>query len=118
LEYYIECRTQPATRDESWYYNFETFKKLFLGETKAGKSCEILNDSSLIIIYDQKDKILTVKSRDPVIILNKNLGYRTEYLLEYFQFDMKQNHVTFAGYPFYKELEGSKGKQKNGVKIG
>lgn len=101
-----------AERDESWYYNFETFKRMFLGESTMGRNCKILNDTTLIIIYDPKSRLLEVKAREPIVIENKMLGYRIEYVLEAFQYDMKQNYSSFAGYPFYKEMKGGKGKKK------
>jgi hypothetical protein len=58
------------------------FKKQFLGYSKAGKSCKILNEDSLSLIYDSQNRTLAVSSPEPVEIENKHLGYRIFWEIE------------------------------------
>lgn len=57
----------------------EIFRKQFLGTTKAGKQCKILNEDALILHYDKNKNILTAKSYEPIQIENSYLGYKLEF---------------------------------------
>ncbi len=53
----------------------EIFRQQFLGRTKAGKSCKILNEDDLILDFDLKSSRLIASARKPLIIQNPFLGY-------------------------------------------
>jgi len=53
----------------------EEFKREFLGDTKNGTSCIILNEDDLILRFNKKTKKLIASSYRPIEIVNKNLGY-------------------------------------------
>ena len=101
------------------------FKREFLGTSKYGKACKILNENALILRYDKNDKILYASSKVPLKIHNKALRYEIKYdLMEfYIEFryvNVKTNEfsttsVTYYGTTFFKNLEGSDKKriQKN-----
>lgn len=67
----------------------DIFKKQFLGTTKAGKQCIILNEDALVLEYDKNTNILTAKSFEPILIENAFLGYKLE-------FDIYDFYVKFA----------------------
>ena len=43
----------------------EIFRKQFLGTTKAGKQCKILNEDAVILEYDKKKTDLSQKVMNP-----------------------------------------------------
>lgn len=100
------------------------FRKNFLGTSKFGKSCEILNEQDLILKYDGKNKSLYASSKAPIKILNQSLQYEIEYELVDFEIKFKYvnpssstftlHSVVFYGTTFYKDLlkKDSKGVLK------
>lgn len=60
------------------------FRRHFLGETLAGKSCRILNEDDIQLTYDVNDNILYATSDNPIIVYNKYLQYTVSYNLESF----------------------------------
>lgn len=86
------------------------FKEFFIGRTPNAKECKILNSEVLNIDYDKQARILSVNSREFLIIENKALGYRIKYLLQNFEYDYRSRIVYFAGFPFFEEMKGSKSK--------
>jgi hypothetical protein len=98
--------------DPNRLYNLQTFRKLFIGRTPNAEQCKILNIDVLKTNFDNSQGILTVQSDEFLIIENKALGYRIKYLLENFDYNFKTGLMFFAGYPFFEEMKGSKGKQK------
>ncbi|WMW77129.1 carboxypeptidase-like regulatory domain-containing protein [Flavobacterium sp. 20NA77.7] len=57
----------------------EIFRKQFLGTTKAGKQCKILNEDALVLEYDKKQNMFIAKSYEPIQIENAYLGYKIEF---------------------------------------
>lgn len=86
------------------------FKEFFIGRTPNAKQCKILNSEVLNINYDKQAKVLSVNSREFLIIENKALGYRIKYLLQNFEYNYSTRIVFFAGFPFFEEMKGSKSK--------
>jgi hypothetical protein len=100
-------------RDPSWYRNLDDFKKYFLGTSENSRNTEILNQLSMILDDQSIPGTLIASSRDILKIDNINLGYRLEYLLEYFRNDYKSGLVTYSGFPlFIPDSNLSKGKQR------
>lgn len=86
------------------------FKEFFIGRTPNAKDCKILNSDVLNIDYDKQRKVLTVSSKEFLIIENKALGYNIKYMLQNFEYDYRTRIVYFAGFPFFEEMKGSKSK--------
>jgi len=63
------------------------FKEQFLGADKDGKSCVILNEDDIDLFYNAKIRRLSASSENPIIIENKNLGYRIQFSLINFYVD-------------------------------
>ena len=94
------------------------FRKEFLGNSKFGKSCKILNEDDLILKYDKSKKDLYASSKVPLKVLNKSLQYEISYDLIDFEVNFKYanlktreftvNSVVYFGTSFYKELENFK----------
>ncbi|WP_422106316.1 carboxypeptidase-like regulatory domain-containing protein [Winogradskyella sp.] len=104
------------------------FRKEFLGTSRFGKSCKILNEDDVILRYDKRKRALYADAKAPIRVENKALKYEIEYDLIDFtasfsyvdpignEFVVKT--LTFLGTTFYKDLEGSEKKktQKNRAK--
>ncbi len=90
----------------------ELFKEFFIGKTPNAKKCKLLNPQALYVDYDNKSRLLTVKSNEFLVIENKALGYRLKYLLQYFEYDYNTRIVYYSGLPNFEELKGSKAKKK------
>ena len=86
------------------------FKEFFIGRTPNARECKILNSEVLNIDYNKQARVLSVNSREFLIIENKALGYRIKYLLQNFEYDYRSRIVYFAGFPFFEEMKGSKSK--------
>ena len=94
------------------------FRKEFLGNSKFGKSCKILNEDDLILKYDKRKKDLYASCKVPLKVLNKSLQYEISYDLIDFEVKFKYanlktreftvNSVVYFGTSFYKELENFK----------
>lgn len=93
----------------------EHFRREFLGNSENGKSCKILNESDLILRFNGKTNKLTVSSKKPLLVKNKNLEYLVtfdiqDFEIEYNYVDLLQKHfgiksVLFSGTSFYTDLD-------------
>lgn len=113
---------QPFTRKEM----LDVFKKQFLGMTKAGKSCKILNEEVIQLWYDTPKLQLQGSASEKIKIVNHFLGYEIEVdLVEFFvQYNKRtlsidyQRNSYFAVSSFFKEMEvGAKTYDKNREKV-
>jgi hypothetical protein len=94
--------------DWSWGYNL--LKEYFLGDPNATK-CILQNPKDLKFYFD--GDVLTAYSREPLEIINRHLGYRITYYLDYFKFAENNNpgknsikgaYYAFAGSALYHDL--------------
>ncbi len=91
------------------------FRKEFLGTSRFGNSCTILNEDDIIIRYNKKEKIITAYSKVPLKIQNSALQYLVSYDLTSFVlkfhrtnpnggvFDVKS--VGFFGNTYYSNFK-------------
>lgn len=105
-----------GTRDDDWYYNLTIFKHHFLGRSKLGQQCKLLNPEVLTIVFDAETGLLEVKSDELLQIENPALGYRIEYLLDEFKLYTREGYTFFLGYPRYMQMKGGKVKQNRWAK--
>lgn len=88
------------------------FRTEFLGESKAGKSCKILNEDDIVLYFDVSNNTLNVSARNPLKIINKHLEYEVNFDLEelivHYNYKSlsKFNQIKsfFSGTTFYKDL--------------
>jgi len=71
----------------------KAFKEQFLGITKAGASCEILNEDDIVISYDIEKQMLTAFSYNPIIVVNHFLGYRILFSLVDFRVQFSNGKI-------------------------
>lgn len=75
---------------------FELLKEYFLGD-QHGSSCELKNPEDLAYYYD--GDVIKAIAKKPLQIVNKHLGYRITYFLDYFRYaeDKNQDPETSVG---------------------
>jgi hypothetical protein len=89
------------------------FREQFLGITKAGRNCRILNEEDIHFHYDLKTNTLKASSEVPLKIINQYLGYEVDFDIVDFhlQFTAKSVKSDFIrssfsiGTTVYKELD-------------
>lgn len=96
----------------------EAFKQNFLGTTKAGKSCKILNEDVLVFNYDVTTNTLYAFANEPLLVNNTYLGYKISFNLVNFHVKFNERTLDFSKLnenfflvtTFYKELDGNNKK--------
>ncbi|MCX6169672.1 MAG: carboxypeptidase-like regulatory domain-containing protein [Ignavibacteriales bacterium] len=81
----------------------DIFKKYFLGQTELSNECQIENIEE--IIFSKKfEPNIQAECPNPIIVINKALGYRIECVLLTFIFNTNQEGVNCEFYPKFTEL--------------
>ena len=88
-------------RDPVWYRNLATFKIYFLGSSENAKSTTILNEKVLRLDDQSEPAVLKVKAADVLKIENPKLGYRLDYLLTDFRFEVRERYIFYGGNPLF-----------------
>ena len=57
-----------ANTDKAWKKNYGIFKRKFLGTTKNGEACTILNE--FVLSFSKSDKIFRAQASQPLQIEN------------------------------------------------
>lgn len=99
----------PQNKDE-WKYNFELFRREFIGASSLAQFCKIENPEVLHLNFNRQKNILTAYTDKPLLIKNEALGYEISYRLV--KFSTQNNYTSYLGYAQFKELKGRKRKQK------
>ena len=89
-----------AKTDRVWKKNYNRFRRSFLGTSKNGESCLILNE--FVLTFDENGQYFRAKASQPIRIENPELGYRITYILDDFEIDGTE--VRFAGDHYYESM--------------
>ncbi len=73
------------------------FKNEFLGRSRNARDCIIMNEADITFNYHSNRDTLKAIAREPLVILNKALGYQLTYYLDKFEYDKGHNTTYFAG---------------------
>jgi hypothetical protein len=93
-----------------WNWGYNLFKEYFLGDPSETK-CILQNPKDLKFYFD--GEILTAYSKQPLEIVNRQLGYRITYYLDYFKYVENENpaknsvqgaYYAFSGSALYQDL--------------
>jgi len=95
--------TVEAERDEKWQERYAKFQRLFIGETPNAEQTEIQNPE--VLRFEGGVGSLEAYSVEPLVIINRALGYRVEYFLK--EFAATPGRTRYDGEPLFEELEGS-----------
>lgn len=88
------------------------FTENFLGTSAYSRDCRIKNPDVLKFRNSKRTNDLVVTATAPLVIENKGLGYRISYQLENFRYDFTTHYLFYAGYPFFEQMKGGEGKQR------
>lgn len=105
----VVVRSYEKNGWERWGF---LFTNSFIGTTALSDDCKIKNPKDIRFSYYENDRILRAYSIKPLTIINKSLGYKIEYDLEEFYYDLNSGMLLYLGYPLFAELDGSKFKQR------
>ena len=89
-----------AKTDRVWKKSYDRFRRSFLGTSKNGESCLILNE--FVLTFDDSGQYFKAKASQPIRIENPELGYRITYILDDFEIDGTE--VRFAGDHYYESM--------------
>lgn len=84
--------------------DFRTFKRLFLGGI-SNMTIKLLNPEDLFFYYNPEKNELTAFAKGPINIVNKMLGYKITYYLDFFRYYEKEAYYTFSGSAYYEDLK-------------
>lgn len=89
------------------------FKREFLGTTKNGSRCEILNEEVIFPYYNEKTKILHVNASKPLEIINHQLGYKIIFLL--ITLKKSREGMVYKGFSLFFDLKPENEKEKEKI---
>jgi len=89
------------------------FREQFLGQTKAGRNCLILNEEAIQFAYDSQNYKLSAFADEPLKIENKLLGYEVYFNLIDFSVVFSKRSLDevfmrtsfFSGTSFFQEMK-------------
>jgi len=91
----------------------QVFKKEFLGSSNNAKECFILNEDIIKFNYHSNQDTLRATALEPLLILNKSLGYQIIYYLDKFEYDRGHKTTTFIGnISFNRDLASNQENRK------
>ena len=90
---------------DGWAKYGEFFLSNFLGSTPNAAKCELTNPEALKFYFYKRSNRLKVMATDPLIVINRALGYHLRYELDSFVYHYNNNIATYRGYCLYTELE-------------
>lgn len=90
-----------------WRRYLKRFKKWFIGISRNAKQTEILNPE--VINFTNEDGVLIARASEPLEIVNKALGYKLMFFMDYFL--ISGNRYAVNGFTRYIELQTNDKKQ-------
>jgi hypothetical protein len=106
-----EITIKPNTNN--WEYNFEVFKRIFIGQGPFSENTEIKNEEIINFDFNTDDRILYAFAYDRIEIINEDLGYKIYFYLEDFQVDFKTDITFFFGQTFFEEMSSRRNRTIN-----
>jgi hypothetical protein len=102
-----QMRNILVMSDELRRNRIEKFRQLFLGITLAAERSRILNEDDILFEGGEKKGEIIAFSEEPLIIVNRELGYRIYFELKEFYLDEVEGLSYFIGYTRFEDLGGS-----------
>ena len=96
-----------AKTDRVWKKNYDRFRRSFLGTSKNGELCLILNE--FVLTFEENGQYFRAKASQPIRIENPELGYRITYILDDFEIDGTE--VRYAGDHYYESMVSKSKRQ-------
>ncbi|OJJ14440.1 hypothetical protein BKI52_42420 [marine bacterium AO1-C] len=98
--------------DDLWEKFGQKFIEDLIGYSKFSRQCKIENIQHVILEYDKSQQKLTAFCREPLIIVNRALGYKIKYWLEAYEYSFYTRRVFVSGYPFFEDLATTKASRR------
>ena len=98
---------------DGWEKYGKFFLENFIGSTPNAAQCSLQNPGAVHFYYYKKSEKLKVLATEPILILNKALGYNLRYQLDSFMYYYKTQISSYRGYCFFSEMDGNFQEQKN-----
>jgi hypothetical protein len=105
-EIVVTARSRHKQKDINLFWS------KILGEKPSKEGMEVLNPDK-VYFFLNNDKILKVSCKEPIEVINHQMGYRIKYVLNNFQHDYRKKTTTFSGMPHFEELIPQDDLQKN-----
>lgn len=100
-----QMRNILVVGDERRKKLMELFRSQFLGITLAGEKCRIENEGDISFAAGEGKKDVFAYADKPLVIVNRELGYRITFDLQEFYVDEVSGRTYFYGYSRYEDLE-------------
>lgn len=104
--------TVEPSLEEGWDKWGKLFTESFIGNTPNALRCKIKNQKAIRFRFFKKSNRIIAYADEPIIIENKALGYTIKYQLEDFEVNFKNHTSSFAGFPFFEEMDKTRHKWK------
>ena len=88
------------------------FWEILLGVRPSNSGLEVLNPEK-VYFFRNRDGVLKVSSKEPIEIVNHEMGYRILYVLKSFEYDYKNDEFNITGMPYFEELTPQNSLQQN-----
>ncbi len=88
---------------DGWKKWGKLFTELFIGDTPGSNDCKLTNPE-VIKFRMNADNTLTAYAKEPLQIVNYNLGYEIKYKLEEFQYDFNIKLVNYSGFAYFIDM--------------
>ena len=102
----LDAVTVRAYEKDGWQKWGRFFLENFIGTSELATDCEIVNFKEVKFTHDKKAGKLTAYAFEPLVIVNKALGYSITYDLKQFEYNFKSRIFIFAGAALFKQLDG------------
>jgi hypothetical protein len=96
--------TVEPGNENGWKKWGKIFWDNFIGTTENASFCTIENKDALRFHYDRNIRKLTVSAVEPITIFNNALGYKIEYRLEAYSYELSTEAFSYHGYIFFREM--------------
>jgi len=108
----VVIRSSNEVKD-GWDKYGKFFLENFIGSTPNAAQCTLQNPDVVHFYYYKKSEKLKVLATEPILVINKALGYNLRYQLDSFMYYYKTQISSYRGYCLFSEIEGSFQDQKN-----
>lgn len=107
----VEIVLDLALKD-GWERYGDFFLENFLGRTENALTCIIRNPGDLRFFFYENRNTLKVTSKEPLVVENFALGYTLKFSIDSFTNNFDTRISTFAGYPVFEEMQGTKAQRR------
>ena len=106
-----EVIVEPYDED-GWERWGRYFNAHFIGNSALAADCKLLNPEVVKFRYSRKNNTIRAFSREKLIFENKALGYRIQYLLTKFEYNLVERSFFYSGYPQFQEMIAKNNDEK------